>query len=160
MSKDFVEEVESLGRSLLRKAKGKDVEIADKIAIFAHAVKWAAVKNKLEPDDAEGSGWGKYRQSLGAGGESGDDTQASPSKIKPLNGYLPLSVPSGDSNESRASEIKDDSNRFTDSGDVYDPSEGPKPSLGSFPVNGGSVLPESLGGERAGNGADSSSGDI
>lgn len=146
MADTFLSEVEILGRALMKEAKGKDIDVRDKIAIFSNAVKFAAVKNKLEPDGGEeGDGWNKYRN--GAGGKSGEHT-AKESSVAAAPARS-THRPADDTTAATAAAEKERSYRTTNLGNDDGSFQNPSPPSGSFPVNGGGIHTGNNGSEPA-----------
>lgn len=136
MADSFLSEVETLGRALMREAKGSTIDVRDRIAIFSNAVKFAAVKNKLDPEGGEeGDGWNKYRD--GFGGKGSNNAAKESGNAPPAAGSTHR--PAGDAAADSAAAEKERSLRTTNLGADDDPFPNSSATSGSFPVNGGSV---------------------
>lgn len=143
--KTFTEEVDELGRSLIKEAKG-EMDFRSKIAIFANLVKWAAIKNKIEPDGEEGSGYDGYRKALergDVGGETGEgDTLKESARAAARAARRSTHTPLTDSGAAIAAAAKEASEHTGDIGDLEFDDSDTKPPSGSFPVNARGVYIE------------------
>lgn len=91
----YIEELDDFALELMKQARkmdetGKGLDIETKTKVFTEAVRWAAVKNKIDPDlinDRKGNALNELKRQL-RGGDSGGDA---------YGGAVPATIPPPDS---------------------------------------------------------------
>lgn len=159
MSKNFNDELDTLGKALMTAAKGTKTDLSDKIAIFSNMVKWAAIKNKIEPDDGgEGSGWAKYGRVLNNGAGRAGNAPAETSAKKGKRAHAPVDD-RADAAEDRAI-AEAGSARHSNIDGLELTEQDTRPPFGSFPVVNGSIHIGNTGSPESGNNAPDSGSNV
>lgn len=123
----ITDELDALGKSLIKEAKSSTTDLSDRIAVFSNIVKWVAIKHKIEPDGEEGEQISKYQRIL----DNNSGRKNSAGRRKPARKDTP-----------ETSEPKPDENIIHDLGDFADS----KPAFGGFPIADGGFHPKPNGG--------------
>lgn len=145
MTENSISEVDKLMRSLMKQCDRDKVDLRDKILIFANAVKWVAIKNKIDPETTEGGKIDEYRKSLEsdrAGRKNtGHARRERQEKIAAASPAAP-GAPSKRLTEDGSAPEEESGGRHADHSGNGLFIEDTKPPANSFPVLGGGVQPE------------------